>query len=211
MKVGIIGAGHIGANLARLFVAQGVDVAISNSRGPATLQPLVDELGAKLRAVTPDGAAEFGDVIVLAVPLKEFGRLPAERLRGKAVVDAMNYYPDRDGQLPILDSGELGSSEMVARRLIGARVVKAFNTIWFEHLGKQGNLDAPVEERRAIFIAGDDEVAKRDVTALIERIGFGAVDMGSLADGRKQQPDTPVYNRDMTVAEARAMIANRSS
>ncbi|MHB0972221.1 MAG: NADPH-dependent F420 reductase [Thermoanaerobaculia bacterium] len=211
MKVGIIGAGHIGANLARLLVAQGIDVAISNSRGPTTLKALVDEIGTKLRAVTPDAAAEFGDVVVLAVPLKEFGRLPAEKLRGKAVVDAMNYYPERDGQLPILDSGELGSSEMVARRLIGARVVKAFNTIWFEHLRKQGRPDAPVEERRAIFIAGDDEAAKRDVTALIERIGFGAVDMGSLLDGRKQQPDTPVYNRDLTVAEAREMIANPSS
>ena len=205
MKIGIIGAGHIGSTTARLFVDAGHDVAISNSRGPDTLRELVAALGPNARAMTPAEAARFGDVVLLAIPLKDYTTLPAGDLRGKVAIDAMNYYPNRDGQYPRLDSGELASSEMVAAHLEGARLVKAFNTIWFEHLKTKGNQSAPVEQRRAIFIAGDDAEAKAIVSRLIEEIGFGAYDTGSLRDSRNQQPDTPVYNRDVTVAEARTI------
>lgn len=206
MKIGIIGAGYIGATTARLFVAAGHEVAISNSRGPETIEGLVEELGPSARATTPAGAAEFGDVVLLAVPLKDYKAIPAEPLRGKVVVDALNYYPERDNHFVHLDSGETGSSEMVADHLPGARLVKGFNTIWYEHLRTKGNKDAPVEKRRAIFIAGDDPEAKRVVAMLIESIGFGAVDTGSLRDGRNQQPDTAVYNKDVTVKEGRKLL-----
>lgn len=205
MKIGIIGAGHIGSTTARLFVDAGHEIAISNSRGPETLRELVAELGSNARTATPDEAARFGEIVLLAIPLKDYVTLPVAELRGKIAVDAMNYYPGRDGHFAPLDSGEQASSEMVAAHLAGARVVKAFNTIWFEHLRTQGKKDAPVEQRRAIFVSGDDAEAKGAVSRLIGEIGFGAYDLGSLRDSKNQQPDTAVYNRDVTVAEARAI------
>jgi 8-hydroxy-5-deazaflavin:NADPH oxidoreductase len=204
MKIGIIGAGYIGGTTAHLFIDAGHELEISNSRNPETLERRVAELGPKARAATPAEAAKFGDVVLLAVPLKSYSNLPAAELRGKIVIDAMNYYPERDGHYPQLDSGQTTSSEMVAAHLPGARLVKAFNTIWFEHLKSQGRKNAPVADRRAIFIAGDDAEAKRVVSNLIAEIGFGAYDMGSLRDGRKQQPGTSVYNRELKMSEAKA-------
>ena len=203
MKIGIIGAGHIGATAARLFIDAGHEIAISNSRGPETLQGLVAELGTDAHATTPAEAAAFGEVVLLAIPLKDYTTLPAEELRGKIAVDAMNYYPERDGHFAELDTDKSTSSELVAAQLPGTRVVKAFNTIWFEHLKKQGNTSVPVDQRRAIPISGDDADAKRVVSRLIEEIGFGAVDMGSLHESAKQQPGAAVYNRDVTVGEIR--------
>jgi predicted dinucleotide-binding enzyme len=207
MKIGVIGSGHIGANAARLFVAAGHEVAISNSRGADTLRDLVKELGPNARAVTAEEAASFGDVVLVAIPFGKYTSLPAEELRGRIVIDANNYYPDRDGHYEELDRGRTTSSEMLAAHLGGARVVKAFNTIWFEHLKKQGKKSAPLESRRAIFIAGDDGEAKGIVSKLIEEIGFGAVDTGSLRSSGRQQPGAAIYNKDVTVDEARRMIA----
>lgn len=203
MNIGIIGAGHIGSTTARLFVEAGHHVAISNSRGPETLRDLVATLGDHARAATPSEAARFGEMVLLAIPLKDYTALPADDLRGKIVIDAMNYYPNRDGNIASLDSGESTSSQIVAGHLPGARVVKAFNTIWFEHLKSKGNKTAPVDQRRAIFVSGDDADAKAAVARLIEDIGFGPYDMGSLAASHRQQPDSAVYNKDITVKEAR--------
>jgi predicted dinucleotide-binding enzyme len=206
MNIGIIGAGHIGGTAARLFIDAGHEIAISNSRGPETLRELVAELGPKARAVTPEEAARFGEVVLLAVPLKDYTTLPD--LGGKIAIDAMNYYPNRDGHVAELDSGARASSELVAGHLEGARVVKAFNTIWFEHLKRQGDTNKPLDQRRVIPISGDDAEAKQVVSRLIEEIGFGPLDMGTLHDSSAQQPETAIYNRDVTVAEARE-IAKR--
>lgn len=206
MKIGIIGAGNIGATAARLFVKAGDEIAISNSRGPETLAALVEALGESARATTPAGAADFGDVVLIAVPFKAYIALPAGELRGKITIDATNYYPSRDGHFAQLDAGETTSSELVASHLPGARVVKAFNTIWSEHLRAQAKVSTPLERRRAIFIAGDDAEAKRIVTELIESIGFGAVDTGTLTDSRLQQPGTAPFNSDVTVGEGRRLL-----
>lgn len=203
MKIGIIGAGDIGGTAGRLFVDAGHEIAISNSRGPETLRDLVAKLGPNARAATPEEAARFGEAVLVAIPLKDYPSLPADALRGKIVIDAMNYYPSRDGHYAQLDRKEQTSTEMVAAHLPGAHVVKAFNTIWSEHLKAQGRKDVPVDARRVIFVAGDDDEAKRTVMQLIEDIGFGPYDMGSLRDSGRQQPDAAVYNRDITVAEAR--------
>jgi len=203
MKIGIIGAGHIGGTTARLFVDAGHEVAISNSRGPETLRDLVASLGPNAHAATPEEASRFGEIVLLAIPFKDYTTLPADDLRGKIVIDATNYYPNRDGHYPELDSGERASSELVAAHLPGARVVKAFNTIWFEHLKSKGNKTAPVDQRRAIFISGDDADSKAIVSHLIEEIGFGPYDLGSLHHSLEQQPDSAVYNKDVTVAEGR--------
>ena len=205
MKIGIIGAGMIGATTARLVARSGHEVAIANTRGPASLAELVHEIGPRARAATVDDAAAFGEIVLLAIPLGQYGTLPAERVAGKIVVDAMNYYPQRDGEL-MLDG--LTSSELVARHLSGARLIKAFNTMYFQSLATRGDPGAPLDERLALFLAGDDAAAKAEVARLIEQIGFAPVDTGSLREGgRKQQPGTPIYNVPLTAAAARAALA----
>lgn len=203
-KIGIIGAGMIGATTARLFVKAGHEVAVSNSRGPASLADLVKELGPRARAMTAADAARWADIVLLAVPWRNPDALPpADTVAGKIVIDAMNPYADDGG---LQDLGASTSSEETRTRLPGARVVKAFNTIWFKHLAERGRTDAPLDDRHAIFVAGDDEDAKRIVSQLIEQIGFGPVDSGSLIDGgRRQQPDTPLYNKILTRRDGRAL------
>jgi predicted dinucleotide-binding enzyme len=207
MKIGIIGAGKIGATAAKLLVEAGHDVAISNSRGPETLSGLVAELGKKAKAVTVEEAAKFSDVVFISIPFGKYKSLPANEFNGKIVIDSNNYYPSRDGNFPELDQGKTTSSELQASHLRGARVVKAFNTIWFEHLKTQGDTSMPDENRRAILIAGDDPEAKRVVSQLISDIGFAAVDTGTLREGGKlQQPGTAIYNKDLTAKEAKSLL-----
>ena len=208
MKIGIIGSGNIGANAARLFVRAGHEVALSNSRGGQGLDALVAELGRNAKSTTIEEAARFGDVALIAIPFGKFKTLPADAFKGKVVIDAGNYYPDRDGKFIELDNDQTTSSELMSSYLREARLVKGFNTIWFEHLATQGDADAPLEQRRAIFIAGDDSEAKEIVAQLIEEIGFAAVDTGFLHEGgRRQQPGTSVYNKDLTAVEASALLS----
>jgi len=208
MRIGIIGSGNIGVNVARLFVHAGHEVALSNSRGGQGLEALVAELGGNARATTIEDTARFGDVVLVAIPFGKFRTLPADALKGKVVIDAGNYYPQRDGKFAELDNDETTSSELLASHLKGARLVKGFNTIWSEHLATRGDTSAPLERRRAIFIAGDDSEAKEIVARLIEEIGFAAVDTGFLHEGgRSQQPATAVYNKELTAGEAAALFS----
>ncbi len=207
MKIGIIGAGRIGAVAARLFVAAGHEVAVSNSRGPMSLHPLVRELGRHARAATVADAARLSEAVLLAVPWHVKDALPdSGLLRDKIVIDAMNPYNPEGG---FFDLGNSTSSEEVLKRLPGAKLVKAFNTIYYEHLATRGRKDLPVEERHAIYMAGDHAEAKEAVGNLIESIGFAPVDTGSLREGgRLQQPDSPIYNQTFTAREARAFFRN---
>ena len=190
--IGFIGSGHIGGTVARLSVATGHQVVMSNSRGPDTLKDLVAELGPQARADAAAGAAEAGELVVVSVPVLAFGRLPAGPWAGRVVMDTCNYYPQRDGQIAELDSGELTSSELLARYLPGAAVVKVFNNIFYKHLE---SLACPAggPGRSFLPIAGDDAAAKAAVTAFLGSIGYGAVDGGPLADSWRQEPGTPVY------------------
>jgi predicted dinucleotide-binding enzyme len=209
MKIGIIGSGNIGANAARLFVRAGHEVALSNSRGGEGLETLVAELGGNTKATAIAEAADFSDIVLIAIPFGRFKTLPADGFKGKVVIDAGNYYPERDGKFAELDNDETTSSELVSSHLKEARLVKGFNTIYFKHLATQGDSSLPLEDRRAIFIAGDDSGAKEIVAKLIEEIGFAAVDTGFLHDGgRNQQPGTDVYNKDVTAKEAAALVSN---
>ena len=209
MKIGIIGAGNIGANAAKLFVKAGHEIAIANSRGAETLKDLVAELGENAQAVSIEEAAKFSEIVFISIPFGKYQTLPPNAFDSKIVVDSNNYYPDRDGSFAELDENKTTSSEMLAEHLRGARIVKGFNTIWFEHLKTQGDMSLPSEERRAIFIAGDDAAAKKMVAKLIEEIGFAAVDTGDLRDGgATQQPDTAIYNRNLTASEAQAILGS---
>ncbi len=205
MNIGIIGAGNIGATAARLFTRAGHQVALSNSRGPDSLAALVQELGPRARALPVEAAARFGEVVLLAVPWHRPEALPpAESVRGKIVIDAMNPYQPGGG---LYDLGDTTSSEETAKHLPGARLVKAFNSIWYKHLAENGDVHLPTGQRHAIYVAGDDAEAKAVVRDLIAAIGFDPVDTGSLREGgKKQQPESPVYNQTLKGAEAEGVL-----
>jgi 8-hydroxy-5-deazaflavin:NADPH oxidoreductase len=208
MKIAVVGTGNIGANAARLFVRAGHEVVLSNSRGGQGLDALVAELGAKAKTATIEEAAHSVDVVLVAIPFGKFKTLPERAFDGKVVIDAGNYYPERDGKFAELDLDQTTSSELMSAHLKGARLVKGFNTIWFKHLASQGDTSRPLADRRAIFIAGDDSEAKEIVARLIEEIGFAAVDSGFLHEGgRSQQPGTAVYNKDVTAKEAAKLVS----
>ncbi len=204
MKIGIIGSGNIGGTAARLLAAAGHEVALSHRGGPESLREQVAQLGDKACAMTVAEAAAFGDVVLLALPWRAREDLPAQQLAGKIVIDATNpYRPDSS----LYDLGESTSSEEVLRTVPGARLVKAFNTLFARDLASRGRPELPVDERTAILVAGDDRPAKEIVSRLVEDIGFAPVDTGGLRDGgRLQQPGSPLYARRLTGAEARAAI-----
>jgi predicted dinucleotide-binding enzyme len=204
--IGLIGAGHIGSQLARLGVREGYDVVLSNSRGPETLQDLVRGLGPRARAATPAEAAAAGDVVVVTIPLKHIGDLPAAALAGKIVIDTNNYYPQRDGHIAELDAERTTTSELLQRQLPDSRVVKAFNHIYAAALTTDGQ-PAGTPHRRALAIAGDDAGAKVVVAQLIDRFGFDVVDIGPLADSWRIQRDTPGYGPRRTADELRRDLA----
>ncbi|MGD0244959.1 MAG: NAD(P)-binding domain-containing protein [Streptosporangiaceae bacterium] len=190
--IGIIGSGMIGGTVARLSVAAGHRVVLSNSRGPETLRELVAELGPLATAGTAEQAAEAGDLVVVSVPVKAFAEIPAKPLAGKPVLDTGNYYPQRDGQIEELDTGALTSSGLLQRYLDQAQVVKVFNNIFFKHLQSLAR-PAGAEDRTALPIAGDDADAKARVTAYLDSIGYDAVDAGPLDQSWRQEPGTPAY------------------
>jgi predicted dinucleotide-binding enzyme len=203
VRIGIIGAGHIGGTLAARFVAAGHEVAISNSRGPETLVGLVE--GAQ--PMTAGDAERFGEVVVVSIPLGRFREVPTDAVEGKVVIDTNNYYPQRDGHIPELDDDSTTSSELLQAHLPGARVVKAFNAIVWTKLRDDGR-PAGDADRLGIPISGDDERAKRTVAGLIEEIGFDAVDAGTLAEGgRRHQVGARAYTQGLPTAELRARLA----
>ncbi len=190
--VGIIGSGMIGGTVARLSVAAGYHVVVSNSRGPETLAELAAELGPLAAAGTGEQAGEAGDLVLVSVPVKAFGDVPVKPLAGKPVLDTGNYYPQRDGHIEELDTGALTSSGLLQRYLPDAHVVKVFNNIFFKHLQY---LTRPhgAQDRSALPIAGDDPAANQAVAAFLDAIGYDAVDTGPLAESWRQEPGTPVY------------------
>jgi hypothetical protein len=204
--IGLIGAGHIGSQIARLAVASGYHVVISNSRGPGTLAKLVAELGPNARAATALEAAQCGDIVVVTVPLKNYRAVPVEPLAGKIVIDTNNYYPERDGHIPELDNESTTTSELLQTHLPTAKVVKAFNHIYAADLTTHGQTSG-TKNRRALVIAGDDQGAKTVVTRLLDRFGFDTVDAGPLKEGWRIQRDTPGYGPRRSAEELRGDLA----
>ena len=204
--IGLIGAGRIGSQVARLAVAHGYDVVISNSRGPETLAGLVAELGSRARAATPTEVAKAGDVVVVTIPLKAIDSVPVEPLYGKLVIDTNNYYPQRDGHIRELDDESMTTAELLQRHLPESKVVKAFNHIYAAQLTTDGKPPG-TPNRRALVIAGDDAAAKAVVTRLLDLFGFDTVDAGPLKEGWRIQRDTPGYGPRRNAAELRADLA----
>lgn len=204
MKIGIIGAGFIGRALAILAVKSGHELMISNSRHPRTLGSTAVAIGCKIG--TAQDAAAFGDVVFVAIPLLAYKEIPAQPLAGKVVVDANNYYPQRDGAIEALDSHATTTSEMLAEHLADAKVVKAFNAILQGDLEKDGRT-AGAPDRRALPIAGDDAQAKQLVTGLTDAFGFDVVDAGPLSEGWRFERAKPAYCIPLDVAGLKQALA----
>ena len=207
MKIGIIGAGHIGGTLARRFSALGHEVAVANAHGPESLAGLAAEIGAK--AVRVPEAAHFGEVVVVTIPLKNVPELPpglfADVSAAVAVVDTCNYYPrNRDGRIPAIESG-VPESRWVEQQL-GHPVIKAFNNIFAQHLMDRGKPQG-ASGRIALPVAGDDAEAKAKVMELVNQLGFDPVDAGGLDDSWRQQPGTPVYAADLDSGGVRRALS----
>jgi predicted dinucleotide-binding enzyme len=206
MKIGIIGAGHIGGTLTRRFRQLGHDVAVANSRGPETLRDLASETGAT--PVSVKGAVRDRDVVVVTIPEKSIPDLPDALFDAArsdtVVVDTGNYYPQRDGRIEGIEEGA-AESRWVSEEL-GRPVVKAFNNIRAGDL-MSGGRPAGEPKRIALPVAGDDPEAKQVVMRLIDELGFDPVDAGTLDDSWKQQPGTPVYATNLDAAGVRRALA----
>jgi 8-hydroxy-5-deazaflavin:NADPH oxidoreductase len=210
MKIGIIGAGHIGGTLTRRLSALGHRVFVANSRGPETLVDLASETGAS--AVSVSEAARTGEVVIVTIPEKNIPSLPAGLFEGTAnrviVVDTGNYYPQqRDGRIEGIEAGAT-ESRWVSQQL-GRPVIKAFNNIYAEHLLKLGR-PAGTPGRIALPVAGDDDAAKAVVLRLVDELGFDGVDAGALDDSWRQQPGTPVYAADLDAEGVRRALSKAS-
>ncbi|AZS39487.1 hypothetical protein CVS54_00796 [Microbacterium oxydans] len=190
--LGIIGAGHIGSQVARVAIANGYDVVIANSRGPETLADLVAELGPNARAAAAEDAAAAADVAVVTVPLRAIDDLPAEQLAGKIVLDTNNYYFERDGHIEALDKGETTTSELVQRALPNSKIAKAFNHIFASEITSDGT-PAGTPNRRALATAGDDAEAVAFVTRFYDEAGFDTVNVGPLSESWRVERDRPAY------------------
>lgn len=203
MKIGIIGAGFVGRAVAKQAIKAGHQVMLSNSRGPQTLFSLKPMIGCETGTATE--AAIFGEIVVIAVPLTAIAQLPVAELAGKAVIDAVNYYPERDGQVAELDQ-QTTTSEYLAGFLPQSKITKAFNAIQMTDLETDG-LPAGDPERRALPLAGDDKATKQIIISLYDAFGFDAVDAGALSEGWRFQRAMPSYCVRMTKAELEGVLA----
>ncbi|HEV3282093.1 MAG TPA: NAD(P)-binding domain-containing protein [Acidimicrobiales bacterium] len=191
-RVGVVGAGKIGTAVARAAVAGGYDVVISGSGGVERIELIVEVLATGAHAVTTDDVVHHADLIMLAVPMHRFRELPRDLFAGKILVDAMNYWNEIDGADEELASAPMGTSVVVQQHFPSARVVKSLN-----HLGyfkfDQGRRPRGAPDRLAMAAAGNDPVAVAAVMQLIDRLGFDAVEAGSLGAGAALQPGGPVF------------------
>lgn len=203
MKIGIIGAGFVGRAVAKLAIKAGHQVMLSNSRGPQTLFSLKPMIGCETG--TAAQAASFGDIVVIAVPLTAIGQLPVAEIAGKPVIDAVNYYPERDGQVAELDNRSATTSEYLAGFLPQSKVTKAFNAIQMTDLESDG-LPSGDAQRRALPLAGDDPETKKAVIALYDAFGFDAVDTGALSEGWRFERGMPTYCVRMTENELKTAL-----
>jgi len=190
MKIGIIGAGFVGRILGTKAMEVGHQVMISNSRGPHTLFSLSGGIGCEVGTV--DEAIAFGEIVIIAIPLLAYKTLPASAFAGKIAIDAVNYYPERDGRIEALDNATTTTSEMLAAHLPAARVVKAFNAVRMIDLDEKPRPKGATD-RVALPLAGDDQDAKALVAELYEEFGFDSIDVGPLSAGWRFERDRPAY------------------
>jgi predicted dinucleotide-binding enzyme len=209
-RLGIVGAGKIGTAIARAAVASGYDVAISGSGAVERIELVVDVLAPGAHPVTTNDVARHADLIVLAVPMHRFRELPRDLFAGRILVDAMNYWEEVDGVDDELTTAPMGTSMVVQQRFSSSWVVKSLN-----HLGyftfEQGRRPRGAPGRLAMAAAGDDQVAVAAVMQLIDRLGFDAVDAGSLTAGLTLQPGGSIFGMSYRQDELSDLLWSEAS
>ncbi|WP_369300605.1 NADPH-dependent F420 reductase [Pseudomonas sp. N2-5-1-1] len=205
MKIGVIGAGFIGRAVAQLALAAGHEVMLSNSRGPQTMSSVLSGL-LGVEVGSAEDAARFGDVVLVAIPFEHYRSVPAQWLEGKTVLDANNYYPNRDGHIAVLDRFETTTSRLLAEHLPHSHVVKVFNAIFAPDLTQDARPHG-VPARRALPVAADDAAAKAQVIKLLDELGFDAVDAGGLDESWRFERAKPAYCVPLDQAGLTAALA----
>ncbi|MEW6206051.1 MAG: NAD(P)-binding domain-containing protein [Pseudomonadota bacterium] len=193
--IGIIGAGEVGSHIARAAIALNYDVVISNSRGPETLTELVRKLGPKARAATPEEAARAGDFVVIAVPLKLKNNMPTGALSGKIVLDTNNYMNWRDGNFPVVDSGEKTVHELRQEQLSASKVVKAFTHIQAPRILNWARTKGE-KDRVALAVSSNHPEAVTLVSGLYDEFGFDAVNNSPLSESWRTAPGQPAWKQE---------------
>ncbi|MDQ1495530.1 MAG: 8-hydroxy-5-deazaflavin:NADPH oxidoreductase [Actinomycetota bacterium] len=191
-RIAVLGAGHVGPVIARVAIAAGYEVAIAASGDPKAIALITQVLAPGAEPRWAADAVDDADIVVLAIPLHKFATFDASQVAEKVVVDAMNYWPPIDGVQELFEGRDLGSSEIVARRLSRSTIVKTLNHIGYHDL-EDGRRPAGATDRRALGVAGDDPDAVDAVADFIERIGYDSVRLDSLEVGRLLEPGSPVF------------------
>jgi len=204
LKIGVIGAGHIGGTIGALWVKAGHEVMFS-ALDIEQARKLAASLGPRAQAGTPREAAAFGDVVLIAVPYKalpQIGRDYAAELKGKVVLDTADPLLSRDGDMAY-EARLKGTGVTSAAYLPGVRLVRAFNTVDYNSLHSQAHRAG---ERVAIPLAADDADAVKTAVRLVEDAGFEPVVVGPLARAKLFDPDSSIYNRALTAREVRELL-----
>jgi 8-hydroxy-5-deazaflavin:NADPH oxidoreductase len=205
--IGIIGSGRVGSSLAQAAIAHGYDVVLSNSQGPGSLAALVRSLGPHASAGTPAQAAAAADIAIVAIPVTTIDQVPVEPLAGKVVIATINYFPQRDGPIPEIDSGKTTVPGLLQAHLPASRVVRAFSMLDAADMSQDGH-PAGDPKRRALALAGDDPAARDLVARLYDEFGFDPVDLGGLGESWRVDPGQAAFVTHQNIAELRANAAN---